>query len=54
MVTKESIEVLTDPYYVEPIRILERVIEYLPSPPKEGCTIGTQALFDREESKTRI
>lgn len=41
IVNLESREVLTDPYYLEPIRIIERVIEYVPSPPMEGRSIGT-------------
>jgi hypothetical protein len=28
-------EILTDPYMIEPEKIIEKVIEYIPSPPKE-------------------
>ena len=37
----EDREILTEPYIVEPEKIIERVIEYVPSPPKEANDFST-------------
>ena len=43
-------EVLTDAYIIEP----EKIIEYIPSPPKESTSQGIQVFFQIEEEKAGV